>query len=398
VKNAGFSALLAIAAGLLAFAPVFLYAEMQEEVRDYKAHLERTKSELDSVKEEIRVERDNLNREKYKEKATTKYIQRLEKEITLTHKELDVFKNNITVLESGVNELNARIEKTENSRKDTEAAVMAALRRQYEKTDSAYLRFLFKSSSLSEFIKRYKFIKILSSKSAELMEQYRMILEQLQSDRETLLNYKAQLDSVKSSKEQEWKRYKNETWQKMVLLKNIQSNIKEKNRMLKDLEISAKKLTRFIESLETTAELSDKDAQTAFKESKGKFPWPVDGGTILAYFGKFKHPKFKTIVENRGIHIGDKYGAPVYSVLGGIIKYADWFEGYGKMIVIYHGGNYYTIYAHLSDITVSVNQKVAVRQQIGSVGDTESFYGDELYFEMRKKGEPVNPLYYLGKR
>ncbi len=401
MKKRGLPAVLIIAGLFSACLPFFLRAEMQEEVRDYKSHLERTKSELDSVKEEIRVERDNLNREKYREKATTRYIQKLEKEINLTHRELDVFKNNITVLESGVNDLNARIEKTESSKKETEAAVMAALRRQYEKTDSAYLRFLFKSSSLSEFITRYKFVKILSGKSAELIDQYRMMLEQLQSDRETLLKYKAQLSSVKSSKEQEWKRFKSETLEKKMLLKNIQTNIKEKNRMLKDLEVSAKKLTKFIDGLEATAataELSGNDARAAFMEGKGKLPWPVDGGTILAYFGKFKHPKFKTIVDNRGLHISGTYGAPVYSILGGLVKYADWFEGYGKMIVIYHGGNYYTIYGHLSDISVSVNQKIGVRQEIGKIGDTESFYGDELYFEMRKKGEPVNPLYYLKKR
>jgi murein DD-endopeptidase MepM/ murein hydrolase activator NlpD len=124
----------------------------------------------------------------------------------------------------------------------------------------------------------------------------------------------------------------------------------------------------------------------------------VDAATILAGFGKFRHPKFKTIVVNRGIDLGVKSGSPVYSVLGGVVRYADWFEGYGKMIVIDHGAGYFTIYGHLSEISAAVNQKVGVRQKIGESGDTESFFGDELYFEMRRKGEPVNPLLYLRKK
>jgi septal ring factor EnvC (AmiA/AmiB activator) len=101
---------------------------------------------------------------------------------------------------------------------------------------------------------------------------------------------------------------------------------------------------------------------------------------------------------NRGIDLGVKSGSPVYSVLGGVVRYADWFEGYGKMIVIDHGAGYFTIYGHLSEISAAVNQKVGVRQKIGESGDTESFFGDELYFEMRRKGEPVNPLLYLRKK
>jgi septal ring factor EnvC (AmiA/AmiB activator) len=389
---------LAAAVLLLAVSAGFTAAQPQEEIRDYKSHLERTKSELDSVKQQIQAERLNLNREKYREKATTKYIQQLEQEISLTHKELNVYANNITVLESGIGDLDARITSTEAARKAAESAVMAVLRSQYEKTDNEYIRVLFKSSNLSDFVRRYKFIKILSGKSAELVDQYRIMLEQLKNDRETLSGYKTELYSVKSSKEQEWKNYRNETWEKRALLKNIQSNIKEKNRMLAELEVSAGKLTKFIESLKATAELTNKQAQEAFRDSRGKFPWPVDAATILAGFGKFRHPKFKTIVVNRGIDLGVKSGSPVYSVLGGVVRYADWFEGYGKMIVIDHGAGYFTIYGHLSEISAAVNQKVGVRQKIGESGDTESFFGDELYFEMRRKGEPVNPLLYLRKK
>ncbi len=378
---------------LLAADPV-----IKEEIRDYREHLDKTKKELSSIRDQIKKQRETLVKEKYKEKVTSKNIQKLDRAIDITRKELNVFNNNISVLESGMKDLNSRIAEAEKLKEEKRQAVMNILRKQYERKDTMYLKFLLNSGNISDFVRRYKFVKILSGKNAEQIEQYRRLIEKLSEDRQALDDYKGELVSVKQEKESEWKRYNNEKREKNTLLKSIKSNIKQRSRMLSELETNARKLTKFIDGMEATAELSDKDAARAFESSRGRFPWPVDAGYILAGFGKYKHPQFKTIVENRGIHIKEKYAAPVYSIFGGIIKYADWFEGYGKMVIVYHGGGYFSIYGHLSDIDVNKGQKVAIRQQIGKVGDTESFYGDELYFELRKKGTPVNPMSYLKKR
>jgi murein hydrolase activator len=388
------------------FSTSLFSAPVKDDVRDYKANLDKTKNELSSIKNAIQAQREAMKNEKYKEKATTKYIQKIEKELDITRKELNVYKNNIGVLESGITDLNKRISEAEVERKVREKSVMTVMRRQYEHRDNTYIRFLFRSGGISEFIKRYKFVKILSGKNADAVEQYMILIEKLGSDKEAIVAYKSELDDVKKDKEEQWKRFRNESWEKRAVLKGIQSNIKESGKMIKELEISAKQLTNLLDSMETTmaankaaaAQQADKEASKNFVDNKGRFPWPLDSGTILAKFGKYRHPQFKSIVENRGLHIGDRFGAPVYSISGGVVKYADWFEGYGKMIVIFHGGGFYSIYAHLSDIGTSVGAKVTAKQQIGNVGDTESFFGNELYFELRKKGEPVNPLLYLKKR
>jgi murein DD-endopeptidase MepM/ murein hydrolase activator NlpD len=65
------------------------------------------------------------------------------------------------------------------------------------------------------------------------------------------------------------------------------------------------------------------------------------------------------------------------------------------MIIVQHGGGFYSVYCHLSDIKVSEGDKVVLKQVIGNTGDTESFYGDELYFEIRSAKGPLDPLKYL---
>jgi septal ring factor EnvC (AmiA/AmiB activator) len=371
---------------------------IKEEIHDYREHLDATKKELNDIKEQIKQQRESLLKDKSKEKATSRYIQKLDRELDMTRKELNVFKNNIGVLENGIKDITARIAVAEKEKDEKKQAIMQILRRQYEQKDAFYLRFLLKSGNIADFVRRYKFVKILSGKNAEEVENYRRMIEKLEDDKQSLVDYKSELTNVKTAKESEFKRYNGEKQQKNAILKDIKTNIKQRSRMLVELENNARKLTKFIDGLEATVELSDKGAERAFNDNRGRFPWPVDAGYILAGFGKYKHPQFKTIVENRGLHIKEKYGAPVYTIFGGIVKYADWFEGYGKTVIIYHGGGYFSIYGHLSDIDVANGQHVTIKQVIGKVGDTESFYGDELYFELRKKGTPVDPMRYLKKR
>ena len=78
--------------------------------------------------------------------------------------------------------------------------------------------------------------------------------------------------------------------------------------------------------------------------------------------------------------------------------YADWFRGYGILIVLDHGENYYTLYAHAAKALVSVGDRVRRRQVIGEVGETGFTQESNLYFEIRHGGQPEDPLPWLGRR
>jgi septal ring factor EnvC (AmiA/AmiB activator) len=84
-------------------------------------------------------------------------------------------------------------------------------------------------------------------------------------------------------------------------------------------------------------------------------------------------------------------------VFDGKVVYADWFAGYGKVVILDHDAGYFTLYAHLSEIMVSINQDVTVGDDIGKVGETESLKGPYLYLELREKGVTVNPLPWFDR-
>ena len=111
-----------------------------------------------------------------------------------------------------------------------------------------------------------------------------------------------------------------------------------------------------------------------------------------------RHPEFGTTVFRRGIEINARPGEEVHAVDDGSVAFADWYEGYGKLVIVDHGAGVYSLYGHLSRHDLNKGDQVQRGQTIGLVGDTGSSKGAKLYFEMRSNGEAQDPLAWLAQR
>jgi lipoprotein NlpD len=121
---------------------------------------------------------------------------------------------------------------------------------------------------------------------------------------------------------------------------------------------------------------------------KGKFHWPVRG-EITSVFGI----RDKRI--HNGIDICTPKGQSVQAAQEGRVSYAGSLQGYGRIVVIQHAGDYSTVYAHLGDISVKKGQPIKKGDIIGKVGESGNATGPHLHFEIRLRGRPRNPMFYL---
>ena len=86
------------------------------------------------------------------------------------------------------------------------------------------------------------------------------------------------------------------------------------------------------------------------------------------------------------------------AIYTGKVVYADWFKGYGKVIIVNHGGGYHSVYANLDEIYLKPGDIVKRHQAIGKIGNSGTINAPALYFEIRYKGKPLNPLQWLAKK
>jgi len=125
----------------------------------------------------------------------------------------------------------------------------------------------------------------------------------------------------------------------------------------------------------------------------GTMTWPVPG-RVEARFGRQPSSRFGTMVNRNGIDIGADPGSPVKVVQAGTVAYADAFAGFGRVVIVDHGGRFYTLYGHLASVDVSKGATVQAGDEIGTVGMAPTGT-PSLYFEVRIDGRPADPVQWL---
>jgi len=134
-----------------------------------------------------------------------------------------------------------------------------------------------------------------------------------------------------------------------------------------------------------------KAAATDPGKAPTRFVWPVTAGEVVVGFGKKQ--------DHRGIDIRATEKTPVYAVAEGVVAYSDSKQpGYGHLIIVRHGGDIVSVYAHNRRNLVDEGDAVRQGQQIAEVGSSGKSRAPHLHFEIRMKGKAVDPLIYLPAR
>lgn len=187
--------------------------------------------------------------------------------------------------------------------------------------------------------------------------------------------------------------------------------LQEKKRLLKRMESEKKLCLKAIRDLEEEAFalrlISGRDdqgvgdaagfgpeEQVKFELQKGRLPWPVQG-SVVSTFGLQRDRTFHTTTLNSGIEITAKGNAQVVAVAEGKVVHLSRLRGYGSLLLVAHGGDYFTLYARLSEISVSTGETVQRLQNIGRVEKDGSENTPALYFEIRKGRQCLDPLEWL---
>jgi murein DD-endopeptidase MepM/ murein hydrolase activator NlpD len=122
--------------------------------------------------------------------------------------------------------------------------------------------------------------------------------------------------------------------------------------------------------------------------------WPIKGW-ITSGFGKRASPLTGEPGRHYGVDIANEVGTPIRATADGLVVYAGWETGYGRIVVIEHGYGFSTRYGHCSRIDVKVGDQVKRGQVISYVGSTGRSTGSHLHYEVRIHGIPVDPEKYL---
>lgn len=258
----------------------------------------------------------------------------------------------------------------------------------YQMGEVSYLKVLVNSKGITNFLTNFYLIEEVARADAELLNTVEAEQKYNKKLKDTLETKKAILTASKDTREKN-----------AIALANM--NI-IKNNKLKTLNNEEEELHRKIEEYQNEIANIEKEirllalASVSEEYVGGIMDWPVPGYTrITSSFGMRTHPITGIYKLHTGTDIGAPMGADFIAANDGLVTYAGYNGAYGNMVILDHGGGITTLYAHGSQILVSVGDTVSQGTPILKVGSTGYSTGPHAHFEVRIKGQYVEPLDYI---
>ena len=406
----------------------------QSSVQDFDEELDSQKNKIEELKKEIEKTKKRIKAEGKQESSVTRKISNLGEEIFLMNrllseieKEKQSLRRTILTLEKEEKSLRTSIKKTEEELFENEEELSLVRNRYatrvvhtYKRGTLSVLEKLLSSTSWRQAVYRSHYLYLVSEIEAQTQDRLKTLLTEIKKQKEGLAELLQQKATLKSKQESALRRsqilaeernrqkgaLKKKKQSREKELKKIKKNkaelahyIKEKQGGLKELERLRKKIledkARF-ERAERIRRQQELLKSKTFAEVEGLLPWPAEG-KVVTKFGKHRNPELKTVTESLGIDIKGKLGSPIRSVLGGVVTTITYIRGYGTMIIIDHGGDFYTVYSHVSDIQTSIDSEVRAGDVIARMGDSGSVNGAILHFEIWGRNQKLNPEKWLTK-
>ncbi|MEM6486990.1 MAG: peptidoglycan DD-metalloendopeptidase family protein [Pseudomonadota bacterium] len=149
--------------------------------------------------------------------------------------------------------------------------------------------------------------------------------------------------------------------------------------------------------LRVAALLSDLERVSLLRFAADRVPFtsPVLGGRTTSYYGPRRDPFRGHRAMHQGIDIAAPHGTPILATASGVVTFAGWQRGYGRVIEIRHAFGFETLYAHLSKIRVTVGQRVEAGERIGDMGNTGRSTGTHVHYEVQINGTAVDPMTFI---
>ncbi|NOX35389.1 MAG: peptidoglycan DD-metalloendopeptidase family protein [Deltaproteobacteria bacterium] len=249
-------------------------------------------------------------------------------------------------------------------------------------------------TSVFDFFLRQNSMKRITASDFQILEQQNRDLEKVESLEQELQKEIKAKTALESEFNDQIRINKKETLKKELILKEIRKKKKLSLAVVESLENAAIQLDNRIKNLQKGDALSS--GGLSFSSYRGRLLIPVRGKVISKY-GPSRTGDYKSFTFQKGIDIRVERGEPVKSVFKGEVVFAQWLKGYGNLLIINHGDNYYTLYAHVEEIFKHKGETVETGEVIATAGDTGSIKGMYLHFEVRYHGKPVNPMKWLRK-
>jgi len=366
------------------------------------------KDELSGVKREIRAQKQLITKTRKVEAVVSTELQEILRNLEQKESDLGRLSNDLRGVESSLDRTGREIQKVTEEANRKKIEIERRLSSLYKAGELGAIRMFFSAESFPQLAENIRYMRSILENDKRIFVEYNQKIDQLKSLKANLERDALKKERIMTGIEQKKREIEEEKSKKAAYLGKVRQDRKSYETSLKELQANASRLQAMITRLEALSRrklpsrhgkpgdrlkpLADLPPvpDRGFASQKGRMNLPVRGEIVESY-GKHKHPEFNSYTFSKGLSISASAGTEIKAIYEGTVIFADYFKGFGNMIIVDHGGGYFSLYAHAARLSKKVGAEVVRYEQIAVVGDVDSSKGNMLYFEIRHQGKPVDP-------
>ncbi len=344
------------------------------------------KIHIRKLEQQIKRHLEKIRQNSEQEISLLGELQQIDEKISGGKKKLAELKQKLAEKYNLLAEKIRELEQISGTRDRVRLHLEKRLRSFYLMGKTGFLNVAFSRKNLPELMLFNDAYKQMLQYDQAIINRYRKTIVDLTRTKQDIELQKNILADLVRQAEQEEQALQAVREEKSSLLTRIRTKKGLYEQAVREMQRAEHDLTKTIARLQR----KQRNRKRGFLLNKGRLQGPVEGELVVRFGEMVDNSPCKGII----IHTGEN--TPVVSIYTGKVIFAGYKLGYGNMVIIDHGLGYYTITAHLDDITVNSGDRVLGGQQIGTTGDIATLFSRGLYFEIRKNSTPVDPLKWLS--
>ncbi len=349
----------------------------------------KAQAELDTVVDELNALETWLSDAERRRVRWLKDVRSKDLAVAKVNSEVQAGEDALLKAEETIAALRVQRERLDRQRAAALRLLAAHIGAAYRISGKAFLELLFSQDSVQSAERMLVYQRFVILAREQAVAAYRQLAERAERNADALARQQAgvqqELAQLRSRREQLQK----EREARQTLLAGLNQQVEDKENRQHRLQADRQRLRKLIAQIELRATPGGGN----FATRKGQLPWPMRGPLV----SRFGEPRANSGMNWEGVQVKGALGAPVVAVHGGRVVFADWLRGFGLVAIVDHGAGYMTLYGHADQLVHKADDFVEAGEVIAHAGQSGGATAAGIYFELRAKGRPLDPMTWLSE-
>lgn len=361
--------------------------------------------ELENLRKRISAMQRDMDKTSESKSEATDALRESERAISNSNRMLAELAERQRNADRRLGELQAQERQLSGNLESQQTLLGKLLYQQYLGGKQEYLKLLLNNEDPNQAARHLQYYQYITRSRATWLSSLRHDLTELNTVSIAAREQRAALESLRAEQAEQKKTLEKEQHARQQVLSKLSQQLRQQRREINRLQRDENRLAQLVDKL--TRMLAQPKSRslfrndnipdsrfdgTPFEQLRGKLAFPVKGEVT----NRFGAPRPDSSVLWKGLFLRTSSGQAVKAIAAGRVVFADWLRGFGNLLIIDHGKGYMSLYGNNETLYKQVGDVLHGGDTIAAAGNSGGNDDSGLYFELRHKSKPLDPMKWLA--